>query len=1073
MKLPNQILRFLKKLFLGLILLIFLGIVVGIFYYDDAKLWALEELEQYISESQSGDLEIERVELALFQNLPDITILLKDISYYEKKDSLRNPEAVPIFKAKELYLGFEPWDLVRYKKLKMTTLEMRQGEVFLVGYKDSTINLENALQVPKEKVIPKPKLIPKDIIRKKKVANESGSITKSPIPQESKITKGVGKSNKDKNIKESDPLLLEVILEEIKFQNIKLVYENRLDEDRIELQCNWLGGNLVLNEPGMLTNINASIEVLESASIPAVSAIGPIDLVLEAQYTAADSLLEVNKGVFTTNELEFALNGKYAHQKDREILMEFEMKSSDIALFTQIVQEEVLKDNRKILENAEVTLKGKFKTNALRKLPVLDLDMGIKNLNMNLPEGLGKFENVGFYGYFHSGLEEDYSKAVFKLQDLQGSLPGGVMDGSLELRNFKKPSIKSDLELSLDLEGYDDIFNLSAIDSLQGHIYIKSNLNGELNLDKVIALGQIGSLEINLKDIGFYLVPTKKSIRDLDLIINAKEEHIELKEIQLNYDKSDIALSGSLENLIPFLFKKNENLRANFSLNANQIFTEDLVPIPDFKPMIKDRLYNMRADLSVNARSIEDSFLELPEMEIKLSNAGFDLDQLPGINRLDTEIFLNPVTNGVHILMKSLDASLPLGSAKGMVDVVITDRARVLDTNAEIAMDNFPLEYVMDLINALNNLELIPSKELSAEDAMLVSGNLDFDGRLQTAPFALSNMNFQHSNLKVKNADDGLYEMKNISLSIDKLTLIRDSLNYNKVTGVDEVAFVSKIDTINLPTIKNIPFYIKVEGTNDIFTSHFTTFSNSEETDVGDFVLNTTTIPATFNLDYQLNNISLAKALEEYSEEQLMDGTLNVNINFNGYMNKLEEAMDHLEGTVGISSDSLTLYGLDLDDLLKKYKRSQNFNLVDISAFLLAGPMGAVVTKGRDFASLLQASRKLGIQTVVPSARANWTYTGGLLNTEDVAFSTPKNRVAFDGVIDIANDSIPEFKVYVIDKKGCSLMEQSVSGSMDSLALGKLNISKTLLGSVINFVDAVVGKDCEVVYDGVVKHPQK
>ncbi|MGB5355907.1 MAG: hypothetical protein WBN11_04360, partial [Eudoraea sp.] len=157
----------------------------------------------------------------------------------------------------------------------------------------------------------------------------------------------------------------------------------------------------------------------------------------------------------------------------------------------------------------------------------------------------------------------------------------------------------------------------------------------------------------------------------------------------------------------------------------------------------------------------------------------------------------------------------------------------------------------------------------------------------------------------------------------------------------------------------------------------------------------------------------------------------------------------------------------------KKYNRSQNFNLVDLSAFLLAGPMGAVVTKGSDFASLLMASKNPEIQTIVPSARANWSYSDGLLRTEDVAFSTLNNRIAFDGVLDLAHDSIPEFKVYVVDKKGCSLMEQSVSGSMDSLELGKLNISKTLLGSVINFVGAAVGKDCEVVYDGKVSHPQK
>lgn len=1067
MKSLHLILRLLKKVLVGLVLLLIVGAVVGIIYYEDAKLWVLEELDQYIAESQGGDLEIEEVELALFQNLPDITILLKNIAYYEKKASLRAEGATPIFKAKELYLAFEPWNLIKYKKLKMTTLEMYEGGVYLIGYKDSTINLANALKPPKSKDIKE------TTSANENATQELGPISKPTEPKQS-TKKDVSKTTQESlDINESDPLLMEVFLEEIRFQNVNLVYENRLHDERIELQCHWFGGDLILNEPGVLTKLNASMEFLESSSIPGISAIGPIELNLEAQYTEADSLLEIKKGTFMTNELAFSLNGKYAHQKDRDLTLEFEMNSSNISLFAQLIQEEVFNDNRQILQNAEVAIKGKFSTNAFRKLPVVDLDLGIKNLSMNLPDGLGKFEKVGFNGSFHSGQEEDYSKAVFKLQGLEGTLPGGYLDGNLELRNFRQPYIKSDLELSLDLKGYDDIFNISVIDSLQGKINIKTDIDGELILEKVSELGQIGSLDVTLNDIAFYLVSTKKSIYNLDISVKEDEQHIELKEFQLNFNKSDINISGTFENLIPFIFQKEENLLAQFKITANQLFTQDLLPIPDFTPMIKDRIKNMRANISLNANSGQGFFLELPEMEIEVSNVGFDLDQLPGIDRLDTKISLSPVENGLHVIMDSLNAKLPLGNAKGRVDVVITDRAKVLDVNTSIVSENLPLEYILDLIYALNDLELIPSKELSYEDAVLITGNLNFDGRLQTLPFALYNMSFKNSNLKIKNINDDLYELKNISLEIDKLELLRDSLNYNKVLGVDEVELVSKIEAIKTPNIGNIPLYIIVEGNKDLFNSYFTTTSDIEKTDMGKFVLDATSSPTTFSLDYQLSNISLKRVLEEYSDEQLMEGTLDVNINFNGYLNKPQDVMKHLEGRVSIVSDSLILYGFDLDDLLKKYNRSQNFNLVDLSAFLLAGPMGAVVTKGSDFASLLMASKNPEIQTIVPSARANWSYSDGLLRTEDVAFSTLNNRIAFDGVLDLAHDSIPEFKVYVVDKKGCSLMEQSVSGSMDSLELGKLNISKTLLGSVINFVGAAVGKDCEVVYDGKVSHPQK
>jgi hypothetical protein len=59
----------------------------------------------------------------------------------------------------------------------------------------------------------------------------------------------------------------------------------------------------------------------------------------------------------------------------------------------------------------------------------------------------------------------------------------------------------------------------------------------------------------------------------------------------------------------------------------------------------------------------------------------------------------------------------------------------------------------------------------------------------------------------------------------------------------------------------------------------------------------------------------------------------------------------------------------------------------------------------------------------------------------------------------------------VVDKNGCSLMKQTISGKTDNIQVGKLKVAKTLLGSVINLVNKVVGANCETVYDGEIAHP--
>ena len=44
--------------------------------------------------------------------------------------------------------------------------------------------------------------------------------------------------------------------------------------------------------------------------------------------------------------------------------------------------------------------------------------------------------------------------------------------------------------------------------------------------------------------------------------------------------------------------------------------------------------------------------------------------------------------------------------------------------------------------------------------------------------------------------------------------------------------------------------------------------------------------------------------------------------------------------------------GIDLDEVLANYKKSQNFRLTDVGAYMVLGPFGPVLSKGYDFAKI-------------------------------------------------------------------------------------------------------------------------
>ena len=153
MNLKPSIKTLFKRFIISIIVLLLLVIVLVVIFYENGKERILDDVQQYVSEIQSGDLDIEEIELALFHNLPNITIRLKNINYYERKDSLREDGEKPILTAEDLNLAFELWPLIRNGNLIVSSVSIERGHLQLFEYQDKTFNFQKALAKP---VISKP-----------------------------------------------------------------------------------------------------------------------------------------------------------------------------------------------------------------------------------------------------------------------------------------------------------------------------------------------------------------------------------------------------------------------------------------------------------------------------------------------------------------------------------------------------------------------------------------------------------------------------------------------------------------------------------------------------------------------------------------------------------------------------------------------------------------------------------------------------------------------------------------------------------------------------------------------------
>lgn len=204
-----------------------------------------------------------------------------------------------------------------------------------------------------------------------------------------------------------------------------------------------------------------------------------------------------------------------------------------------------------------------------------------------------------------------------------------------------------------------------------------------------------------------------------------------------------------------------------------------------------------------------------------------------------------------------------------------------------------------------------------------------------------------------------------------------------------------------------------------------------------------------------------------------IEGTVNFSADLTATGRSADEVKRSLNGDVSLNGDNLTLYGFDIDALIPKYERSQNFNLVDVGAYLLVGPFGPVLTKSYNFGSVYEESR--GGKGTISKFVSNWKVKNGIAGAIDVALATKKYRIAMIGGLDFVNDQFDDVTVAVLDKGGCAVYSQKVHGPFHKAKIEKVSMFKSITGSVtkaLNDAWKFVGGKCKVFYSGSVAQPE-
>ena len=177
-------------------------------------------------------------------------------------------------------------------------------------------------------------------------------------------------------------------------------------------------------------------------------------------------------------------------------------------------------------------------------------------------------------------------------------------------------------------------------------------------------------------------------------------------------------------------------------------------------------------------------------------------------------------------------------------------------------------------------------------------------------------------------------------------------------------------------------------------------------------------------------------------------------------------------GEASLHGHDLTLEIGDIDKELVHYQSSQGFNLVDVGALFFAGPIGLVVTKGYNFASIFQSA---GGSSQVRTLVSEWRIDRGVAQARDVAMATKQNRIALKGRLDFVNGRFEDVTVAWIDAQGCAVAQQKIHGPFGKPEVEKPNVLISLAGPALTLLRqarSLFGGKCDVFYAGSVTPPR-
>ena len=232
-------------------------------------------------------------------------------------------------------------------------------------------------------------------------------------------------------------------------------------------------------------------------------------------------------------------------------------------------------------------------------------------------------------------------------------------------------------------------------------------------------------------------------------------------------------------------------------------------------------------------------------------------------------------------------------------------------------------------------------------------------------------------------------------------------------------------------------------------------------------------VDAKYKINLKISKLDFEEFAGAFGGRKTIDGRADLAASLLIRERSRRPLLSGIEGIFSIAGEHLTVHSMDLDKVLTKYETSQEFNLVDLGAFFIAGPLSTAALKGYRYGDLYLQTK--GGRGVITKLVSSWKIKDGKAEAVDCALSTPHHRVALRGRLNLVSEHYEKVTIAILDSRGCAKFKQPISGPFGNPEIGTVSTIESLAGPIIGLYSKakrlLEGGKCEVFYNGAVPQP--